>query len=285
MVITASGEGSFAHGKITASYYPYNDDSILASGDGSTAFGWLYGFGYGYTPHIKAEGKGSLAFGKMDATGAWPGGIRATGDGCFSGGSSNGSGGGYIISSGEGNLAFGVTGPLSSVIASGNGSVAFGSVQTNSTIWSSGKGSFTAGYAKGYSITSSEIKATGRGASAFGYAYVGYIRASGRGSIAGGQSSTYKIVASGNGCLAFGVAYPGPYYSADCVASGESSVQFGAGTNAESLSLGVGQRGTGLRLCGLGAPASPVNGDLWLANNYVYVRSNGTSCKIANNPA
>lgn len=136
---------------------------------------------------------------------------------------------------------------------SGNGSFAQGAM-LNSVFTSSGKGSFAQGYGNASNIVSS-----GGGAFAHGYAKAGNaITASGIGSFACGYSNAGVITASA-----------------------ANAVQFGVGTNALADSVQIGN--SGLRLKGTtGAPGTPQNGDLWVANNYVYVRTNGVTKNMSN---
>ena len=84
------------------------------------------------------------------------------------------------------------------------------------------------------------------------------------------------IKSYGNGSFAQGYAS-----DVDIYAQAINTAQFGPGTNNEPNTL---QTGTQVRIKGTtGAPADNLhNGDIWVANNYVYIRSNGVSCKCVN---
>ena len=164
-----------------------------------------------------------------------------------------------------------------------------------------------AGFAQGYTYGTYTISTTAGGAFAQGQAYGGNITAAGGafaqgnasggvitantggfaqgsaptgsitayiGGFAQGEAYSYNIDAGGSGSFAHGFAN-----SAAIVASTTNSAQFGPGTNAEADSLQV---GSGIRIKGTtGVPASALHdGDIWVASNYVYIRSNGTSVKV-----
>lgn len=140
------------------------------------------------------------------------------------------------------------------MLAQSSGSFAQGTAFTGGSVVSSGQGSFAQGAASGASA----------------------ITASGNGSFAQGQATAGNaITASSPGSMAVGASAAGAI-----TATATNAVQFGVGGNAQADSVSV---GTGPRLKGTtGAPGTPRNGDLWVANNYVYIRSNGVSCKCVN---
>lgn len=181
------------------------------------------------------------------------------------------------------------------IVPSGFGSVAGGHAYNSSTtngavrIVATAPGSFAHGRATQYSATTSvgysELGARGLGAHVFGYAYAVAngkvaIQATEFGAMAvgyamGNSSTLAKILASGRGSFAGGVAYGD---ANNIVASGRSAFQWGPGTNAVNYSLAV---GVALRLNGpVGTPGALRNGDIWVASNYVYIRTNGVSKKI-----
>lgn len=161
-----------------------------------------------------------------------------------------------IYSSAPGCLVFGkLNQPTAAnycyIFGNAAGSMAFG-YSTDAKIWTNGKGSFAGGYATG---VNTQIYTSAHGSMAFGYA-----------------KGAYQIKPSAVGSFAFGYAYSGNIF-----ATAKGSFQFGQGTNAQAYSAGF---GTDLRMNFTGVPGTPRNGDIWVANNYVYIRSNGVSKKI-----
>lgn len=166
----------------------------------------------------------------------------------------------------------------------------------------SGQGSFTQGFVNATGAASNpEINGQGSGAFAQGAALsTGIIRASGTGSLAHGEANDATMLASARGsfCLGlartsnnmtasgFGAGAIGDSANGPITASAANSFQFGPGVNAQALSLAVGDMAPGspdtggIRLIGGGAPGTPVNGDIWHQNGYVYIRSNGVSVQI-----
>ena len=178
-----------------------------------------------------------------------------------------------LSASGPGSTAIGYansrgTGTTANLISSGNGSVAFGMVRSISSpgvaiLSSTNQGSFAAGVALSANGNNATLEAIADGAFAQGFARANalgpaLIRASGSGSFAQGTCSGNQSI----------------------IASATNSVQFGPGTNTLANSLQVGS--AGLRLIGItGTPTAPQNGDFWVNNGFVYVRSNNTSIQIA----
>ncbi|KKL76738.1 hypothetical protein LCGC14_2041910, partial [marine sediment metagenome] len=185
----------------------------------------------------------------------------------------------------DGTLAGGVAvstndGYAAKISAAQGGAVAIGNAKSEyavGKILASARGSFVFGNAYGDNANS-YITASAVGAFAAGYALDGNITASGLGAHASGYASGYNILASGAGSCAFGSSV-----AEAITASAANAFQFGPGVNAQADSFGVGYN---MRLKGTdGAPASDLHdGDIWVANSYVYIRSNGVSCKVANNP-
>ena len=209
------------------------------------------------TRTLSATAQGTFASGY-----AKDGDITAIQPGCFAQGYAKG---GDIISGGAnsfmgGNFAQG-TAKVGYIKASGRGAFAQGYTNFNtSSILASGVAGFAQGSSSGaYYATS--IKATGVGA--FAQGYCGYT----------------NIISSGLGSFAQGYGGPG----GNIYATVKNSAQFGYGTNSQVGSLQV---GTKMRLKGTaGAPTSNLhNGDIWVNGGYVYIRSNGVSCKVVNNP-
>lgn len=166
--VTASGSASSARGLVTAS------GSVLAQGDGSTAFGSASGVG----SFILASGTGSSANGLVDTGGT----ITASGNassihGSASGGTTN------LTAIGDGSLIFGLAvNGTSRILASVTGALAFGVAANNG-----------------------ELVSTGGGACVHGVADTGSISSSGQGSIAAGSTHTSgAIVASADGAFALG---------------------------------------------------------------------------------
>jgi hypothetical protein len=261
--------GSFAQGAVYSGWF------LNATGFGSFAQG------FARNGHIYARGGGSFAQGL-----AYNGSIEAY-DGGFAQGKSMGSRvirankGGFAqgfmeyfayggIYADKGAMAQGFIGAQGGKIHANKSSFAQGYTYFGSYVYASGYGSFAQGYAG-----SSKILAFGKGSFARGAVnkmVYGYIKADGPGSFAQGYiSSGYKVLASGAGSFAFGNPS-----MADIEATGNGSVQFGEGTNAEADSISI---KSGVRIHG-GVPMTPRNGDIWVYNNYVYVQSYGTSVKI-----
>lgn len=260
--ISAGAEGSFAMGRAKSTV---GSVQIVANGKGSISAGYVVSAQSDYVAEITSLGNGSVAFG--DASG---GVIRSPGKGSMSVGRaySNSPDPSYILSTGDGSFACG-----SSI-----------SVDSTPTIKSTGSGSFAHGYATsngGFVIVDSQ----GKGSTAIGFAGTltseyPYIRAYGEGSLAGGWVNSTanpdlgRVIATGDGSFAWGYSFDG-----DIVAQTSGSIQFGVGTNDVASSLQVGQTGTNgirLRMDNLGT----ANGDIFLANNFVYIRSNGNNVKI-----
>jgi hypothetical protein len=260
--------------------------TILAEGAGSTAAGFADGYdaagvitavgngasatGWGYGGSITAEGRGSVATGSVNGVNGNPASITTGeyGHGALARGSVRS--GSRITALGYGSTAFGASGNYPGVIeAQYDGGVAGGFTgYSGGDILSTDQGAFAFGF-----TASGTIEAGGAGSLALGYAG-GTIKTYAAGAFAGGRSNSgFDISASGRASFAFGDAY-----SADIVASAAGSVQFGAGTNSLADSVSV---GTTVRLKGTtGAPGTPRNGDIWVANNYMYLRTNGVSRKI-----
>jgi len=78
------------------------------------------------------------------------------------------------------------------------------------------------------------------------------------------------ITSSAQGSIALGDASLG-----SIVASANSTLQLGPGTNSVANSLNVGAVGLGVHLHGDGFPAGPANGDLWNGGGTMGLRSNG----------
>lgn len=232
----------------------------LKIGDGALAWNSL-GFGPDIFGRVLNGGymygnaqNGALAFGRADGDQARivPDDYGSVAGGhAYSDPASTGSSTARIVATAPGSFAHGKaylyhggTGGYAEVGARGNGAHAFG-------------------YAYSTSNGKASLIASGAGAMVFGYVYgsnpstVATITATGKGSFAGGYSkeSANAITASGKGAF-----------------------QWGPGTNAVDGSLAV---GVALRLNGpTGTPGALRNGDIWVASNYVYIRSNGVSKKI-----
>lgn len=170
-VITASGDGSFAHGSSTAA-----GTIIRATSTGAYAFGVATSVGL-----ISAAGSGAMAHGLADASGSI---IQATSTGAH---------------------AFGHALTVGKITASGSGSHAFGRATASATIVSLSEGSFAHGSVDG---VGSSIEAASIGCIAHGQALsLGIITASGIGSLAQGRATTSSFIsAGGNGSIASGNA-------------------------------------------------------------------------------
>ncbi len=181
-----------------------------------------------------------------------------------------------IDAKGQGSFAQGFS-YNGTIYAPTTGSFAQGYARNGGILESGSSGTFSQGFVAGYGAYHGEINAQQAGTFAQGYceSYGGnaFIRATANGAFARGWTTDYAITASGKGSFAQGYASTG-----DIVASADGAVQFGQGTNALAQSLQV---GAAPRLCSGGNPAGSVqNGDIWVAANYVYIRSNGADIKI-----
>jgi hypothetical protein len=246
--VRALTKGSFANGFATGAYAGVDGliDAGGTPGGAPSSRGGNTAFGHANGGIIQADGLGAFAAGQVDSAGS----ILSSWAGSWAGGAAQ-----YFgeISAIGSSLAFGYTyTPAGKITSSFPGSVAFG--WSYGDLVSSGGGSF----AQGYVGAGGEVEATAKGTVAVGFA-------SGAGA---------SVSASGQGSLAQGKAGAGEVIAATAA----NAVQFGVGTNAQADSVSI---GTGPRLKGpTGAPGTPRNGDIWVANNYVYVRSNDASVKI-----
>lgn len=256
--INASGIGSLAHG--TCKAIAGTNSYLSAFGSGSTALGYIS------SGTLKSSGHGSFAAGLVTSNST----IEAGGNGSFAVGATLG---GSLKATSQGSFAAGRT-FSGFILSSGFGSFSGGLATSGGKIYATASGSFSHGVANG------KLYATGVAAFAQGnVGSGGVVQASGNTAFAMGMSynGTNTVIASGSGSFAFGYTYNGGHIQATAL----NSVQFGYGTNALANSLKVGN--AGLRLKGnTGAPVTPVNGDIWINNNYVYIRSNGVSCKVTN---
>ena len=186
--------------------------------------------------------------------------------GFFAGGYAGASGSGglaRIEAAGVGNFAHGivsVSGGYGRIRAAANGSHAHGRIAITSgdgQIDAAGIGSHAHGMISGGANTAL-IQATGSGSHASGYIYgANNIRASGYAAFAHGYSNTGEVLALAT-----------------------NSVQWGPGSNSQTVSLQV---GTTMRLKGtVGAPTSNLHdGDIWVDGGNVVIRSGGVSVIIA----
>lgn len=200
---------------------------------------------------IRNQASGAFVWGYPLPSGTGIHRVRAftTANGSFTSGRTSGQGSAQIDNNGQG--AF-VQGFINASNAGGTGRI----------IGASGSsGAFVQGAVTANTAGVSEIRGSGQGAFAHGFANGGFaITASGTGSFACGSTN-----ATGN-----------------ITASAVNAVQFGVGSNALADSLQVGN--AGLRMKGtVGAPGTPQNGDIWVdASGYVNIRSNGVTCVCTN---
>lgn len=284
-----TGEGSNAGGYATAG------TTMSADAPGSTVHGYL---GAGGSMSMGVYTRGGMLQGYAEGYPAKSAvaAIQMPGNnqGSFAGGRAVAFGGSATIevNNGAGALAFGSAyGTYSSsgrtgsglISAQGRGAVAMGDANAGynnnggSRIIATGHGSFARGFAYGdTSAGDAIIQAVGPGSVASGQVTDrGLISATADGAHAFGSASGAgsTITASGAGSFAQGNADA----DADIVASAAGAVQFAPGTNDLANSLAVGDK---IRLNSAGAPGTPRNGDIWVANGYLYIRSNGVSVKI-----
>lgn len=299
--LSATGNGCVSLGKVVQTS---GTAQMVSSGDGSLASGYSISANASGTGEILSSGLGSVATGYAQTAAANTSTIEAAAPGslvggdCADGGTidavgnaygatvrgySGGTGGGILraTTDAEGALVHGRafdTG--SSIIASGDGSTCLGNAEDTADISASAAGAFAGGHCTGTSSTISVAASGGfahghvtgggtmevlteNGAFAGGSVVAGTITSSGTGSFAYGGITTAgdDIRASGQGSLAFGFTDNG----GDIVANGDNTVQFFVGTNGEEYTLAVGNiAAKGMRICGLGVPASPQNGDMWM---------------------
>jgi len=214
--------------------------------------------------HISAAGIGSFVQGYTNNKG----GIYGLGAGSFTQGFSDNYG---IISATTGSFAQGYANG-SSILAGGYGSFAQGHAEA--TYIYAGMGSFAQGHVGTYITAIGSIFAY-EGGFAQGEATYGYIQAYGKGGFAQGWAGyDHYIQAYGKGSFAQG--YAG---AADIVAYADYSVQFGPGTNNTPNSLRVMESP---KLVSGGKPNPVYNGDIWIADGFLYGRSNGVDCKFVN---
>ncbi len=257
----ATGKGSFVHG-----YVALEDATMKATSQGSIALGVAR-----YKADMISSGVGAFAGGYCNDQA----GITSSFGGSFAFGFVQ-SNNGLIEAAAKGAFALGYGTGGGKVRAAGRGSLSIGyATQTNGLVETAAAGSFASGYGGGGGIV--RTGSSGAGAFAQGYAYGAgsIIEATAVGAFAQGKAvSGNDIQATAAGAFAQGDSTSGAI-----VASAANAAQFGQGTNAEANSLQVGSI---MRLKGtVGVPTSSLHdGDIWVASNYVYVRSNGVSVKI-----
>jgi hypothetical protein len=185
-------------------------------------------------------------------------------------------------------LAGGAVVDSGTITASDLGAVALGyAKQSQSSIVSSAFGALAVGWASSTDGgDSADIIASGAGSIAFGASVdatgPAIIEAETNGSFAGGYSLSGTITAAAEGSFAFGDSGLAGTISA----TSANAVQFGPGTNAEALSLQIGQvtdsAAGGLRLNGEGAPGTAKDGDIWVdSGGNVIIQSGGSPITIA----
>jgi hypothetical protein len=295
-LISSMGKGAFALGAASANYSSSSYDSnasIHAGGTGSFAmghanmdYGSSFGAGESYVAEIKANGAGSFAMGyaSVDSSSMMTNSINK--DVRV-----------YTTGSAKGAFAVGcaIAKQQKAIIKSHkNGSFAMGHAESG-TIYANGVGAIAGGFVKGYTDSGSfggqvanyKISANAAGTMAFGYARNAYINANNEGAIALGFADGANIAAGGKGSFAIGYAKSGA--GGAIQTSAKNAAQFGYGLNNVDNSLSVGGR---LRMrndnfAGITShPSSNVrDGDMWVrkvgSSYYVYVRSGGSSIKIA----
>ncbi len=274
--IVASGEGSKAVG------YAYNA-TINANGTGAQASGFALNNGYANGGAINASGSGSFAHGRVygyavHGTNTLAQ-IAAPGYGGVAMGQAYNNG--RIVAAGT-SFAFGYAGSYytdyTGMINSDRGALAIGNVYNkgaDGVVSAVEPGSHVVGYAQ--ALTSyTQVRATAKGAAVFAYSQNSTVTGAGAGSITGGfvnNSGTISTSLGAWGSIAWGYTNAGTIS-----ATTTNAIQFGPGTNSLADSLSV---GTTIRLKGTtSAPGTPRNGDMWVASDYVYIRSNGATVKI-----
>jgi hypothetical protein len=246
---------------------------IKATGDGAQAGGLTYGAG----STIEATQDGSTAFGYTKNSGV----IRTAfaGQGGLACGRADDSG--LIYSRSRGALARGYARDYGTIeagdpagAAAGRGAFASGTAEGVDSIIKAVK---PGSHALGFADSGGVILSGYAGSLAAGYAADGLIYASAQGAFAlGHAASGYDITASGLGAFALGFANAGSIR-----ALANNAFQLGEGINNLADTTQIGN--AGLRLKGTaGVPAALQNGDIWVYGGYVYIRSNGVTCKCVN---
>jgi hypothetical protein len=135
------------------------------------------------------------------------------------------------------------------------------------------------GITAGYSPYGMWAPAWPYGAVAMGMASGGHLQSWGWGTFALGSANGGGdyIRADGVGSFAMGNAQ----YGNNVIAAGYNVGQFSWGANYEDHTFAF---GGDLRLNCAGAPGTPRNGDIWVANNNVYIHSNGVTRNASNIP-
>lgn len=204
----ASGSGSFASGHVLKNGVGAGTCRVTSSGNGSFSFGFAYQNATGKDSLIQANGHGAFTFGF-----AKNGSIMSTTNGTFAGG--------YARDTG------------SLISAGGLGSHATGQATNGSTISASAHGTCATGFCNG---AAGNIQAGQAGSAARGMADGQEIKSSSSAAWASGYAAEgYDILASGLASFASGRAQ-----SADIVASGHGSFQWGPGTNSTHQSMQIG---------------------------------------------
>ncbi len=273
------GSGNVAFGKVQQYASSPSKCGVIASWYGGFAFGYAYSKSGTGDSIIQSAGHGNLAFGKTKSRGTGKdGNARIEADGTPGGGLAFG----YCLTTDDGNAEIGMT---------DRGSLAFGYITNgsnrNATLQAA-KGSFAGGYIimSGTGASGTNKIVASLGGMAFGtldtlgdgLLGLNEINATVEGSFAMGKvrsttTDDSRIRASGTGSFAFGYAQNNETIEATVL----NTAQFFPGSNGEVNSLSV---GTGPRLNGDGVPGTLRDGDIWVAANYTYIRSNGVSVKI-----
>lgn len=270
-VIAATSAGSFAHGNADGA-----SSVVRATDEGSAAFGMAraggvldstgrgsmaFGYPYGSGAVITATDSGSLAFGQA-GFGAYASTINSTGVGSIASGYCYGSSAAAnITAAANGSLALGHINGAGYIYASETSSVAIGYISGTGRVRSGGKGSMAIGYSKGTGTTDGISITGGGGSIAMGYA----------------TGAGAHVSAQLKGGFAGGYAAAGE----DIFSSANGAFQWAPGTNSVANSLQVGTTGSGIHLHADGAPGTPQNGDMWVANNNVYIRTGGATQNIS----
>jgi len=275
--IQSTSAGSMVVGNITHS--APTQAFMRAQGEGSFVNGTLVcaGASTGVTEmSARVSGPGSFVQGRATCQGGYAAKMLSAAQGAFVQGQAAASGtNGYALMQANGVGSF----------CQGNTTTFFNN--TTARIRSIGTGSFAQGAVSGLFPTGiGEVLADGDGSFAQGYVLAtvssAYIQATGKGSFAHGAAYTGgSVLATGPG--SFTVAYVSSGQTADAQAL--NSVQFGIGVNAQADSMQIGN--AGIRFKGTtGAPTTPQNGDMWMNNNYLYLRSNNNVFKfVGGSPA
>jgi hypothetical protein len=268
--IEAGGRGSFAQGQAQYGYIRASFLGSFAQGDA------------GYGSYIVCSGSGGFAQGHSGTYAK----IRCNREGGFAQGFADR---GDIYCRADGGHASGYVDGTSANLAriwcdlSAVGAFAHGSVrQSNGAFTGRLNAEEPGSVAMGRVVSTTaaaEITAGSDGSFALGYALNGIIRTGliAQGAFAQGSTAAGGLIFSDAlGAFAQGHAPAAGTIAATAI----NAAQFGPGTNAQADSLKVGVAGLALKGT-VGAPAVPVDGNIWMVGTAAMLKTDGATGKIA----